>query len=238
MNSGKARVRGALPRSECKSAACAAEAELGECPSSRWDGEPIDGFADEVAELKGGGMGMLMKFDYAKEKFFISDDEVPLGREFVAHCGSYARGWTKFIDKRPVDVKVLKVNEGQPPTRDKLDEPELADTENDPWVFQRYLPLEDPDSGEVIIFVSKSTGGKIALGDLLDTYQHNTPGLPMIKLPAPRFNTKSFGPKPQARVPDQRLDRRQQDREDDHVADGAPGRLFDPEDPLYDDFMK
>src|SRR4051794_37829088 len=93
--------------------------------------ESINSLADEVAELKGGGMGTLMKFDYAKERFFIGNDEVPLGREFIAHCAGCARGWTKFVEKKPVDVRVLKVRDGQPPDRSELDDYGLANTEND-----------------------------------------------------------------------------------------------------------
>ena len=203
------------------------------------DSEPINGLADEVAELKGGGMGTMMKFDYAKERFFVSDDEVPLGREFIAHCGSYARGWVKFADKKLVDTKVRKVSEGKPLERNELDDPKLAGTENDPWVFQRYLPLEDLDSGEIIVFVSKSTGGKIALGGLLDTYQHNTHrGLPIIKLCRGTFNTKSFGSKPR---PDFKITGWTGNNKITKTITSQtepPEDLFDPEDPHYVDFMK
>ncbi|HEY7232237.1 MAG TPA: hypothetical protein VH934_07530 [Xanthobacteraceae bacterium] len=157
----------------------------------------IDGLAEEVAELKGNGFGPLLKYDYAKEKYFVGEDEVPLGREFIAHCDQYARGWTKFVDKVPVDVRVFKIGNGKPPERHELDELQLADTENDLWVFQRFLPLEDLETGEIIVFVSKSVGGKIALGDLLSTFGANAHrGLPMVKLATGSFNTKSFGKKP------------------------------------------
>jgi hypothetical protein len=138
------------------------------------DNRQMEQLQDEVTELKGGnGIGTLLKFDGNKQKYFIGEDEVALTHEYIAHCDQYARGWTKFVNKVPVDMKILKVAEGKPPIRNELDERELADTDNDPWVFQRYLPLEDVETGEIVVFVSKSIGGKIALGELLDTYARN-----------------------------------------------------------------
>ena len=95
-----------------------------------------------------------------------------------------------------------KVGEGKPPERDELDEPELADTDDDPWVFQRYLPLEDPETGEILVFVSKSVGGKIALSDLLGVFERNWDrGRPIVKLAIGSFKTTEFGMKPRPSFP-------------------------------------
>ena len=162
------------------------------------DNRQMEQLQDEVTELKGGnGIGTLLKFDGNKQKYFIGEDEVALTHEYIAHCDQYARGWTKFVNKVPVDMKILKVAEGKPPIRNELDERELADTDNDPWVFQRYLPLEDVETGEIVVFVSKSIGGKIALGELLDTYARNWDrGLPTVKLAIGAFNTSEYGKRP------------------------------------------
>jgi hypothetical protein len=157
----------------------------------------IEKLHDEVEELEGNGIGKLLKFDIKTRKYFIGDNEVPLGREYIAHCDQFARGWTKFVNKEKVDQKVVKVSEGKPPTRKELDDLDLVDTENDSWVYHRYLPLEDIETGEIVIFVSKSRGGRIALTELLKTYAHTWErGLPTVKLATDTFPSPAYGPIP------------------------------------------
>jgi hypothetical protein len=166
------------------------------------DNQYVDQLREEVAELGGNDFGTLLKFDWDRKKFVVGKDEVALGREFIAHCDQYARGWVKFVDKAPVDVQVKKVGEGKPKERNELDEPELADTDEDPWVYQRYLPLEDPETGEILVFVSKSVGGKIALSDLLGIFERNWDrGRPIVKLDVSSFKTKEFGMKQRPSFP-------------------------------------
>lgn len=129
-----------------------------------------------------------------------------MGRKFIAHCDQYARGRVKFVDKAVVAVEIKKVSEGKPKEREELDEPELAGTDEDPWVFQRYLPLEDPDTGEVLVFVSKSVGGKIALSDLLACFERNWDrGRPIVKLAT---GTSGVRREAAAGLPGHRVDRR------------------------------
>jgi hypothetical protein len=153
---------------------------------------------EEVSDLVGENFGQLLKFD-ANEKNFsiIGGADVELGHEYVALCDQYARGWVKFVDKKPVSVRIKKLSEGQPPAREDLDDEGLAGTEDDPWVFQRYLPLQDVKTGEVVTFVGKSVGSKIALGNLLSTFaigSHH--GRPIIKLAIASFGTRDYGKKP------------------------------------------
>jgi hypothetical protein len=162
----------------------------------------VERLRDEVAELGGNGFGTLLKFDWETKQYMVGKDEISLGRKFIAHCDQYARGWVKFADKAVVDVRVKNVSEGKPPERDELDEPMLADTSDDPWVFQRYLPLEDPETGDVVVFVSKSVGGKIALADLLGVFERNYDrGRPIVKLAIGSFKTREYGVKPRPSFP-------------------------------------
>lgn len=156
------------------------------------DSKYVDQLRDEVAELGGNGFGTL--FDWETKKFLVGKDEIALGRKFIAHCDQYARGWAKFVGKAPVEVRVLKVDQGKPPERHDLDFPMLAGADEDPWVFQRYLPLEDPVTGEVLVFVTKSSGGKIALSDLLSVFERNYDrGRPIVKLASARSKLASTG---------------------------------------------
>jgi hypothetical protein len=151
---------------------------------------------EELSEM-GSGFGTLLKFDATTSKYIIDNDEVAVGREYIAHVDQYARGFVKFVDKRPVDVRIAKLGEGIPPKRDDLDDLDLADTEDDPWVFQRYMPLEDTKTGEVVVFVGKSVGAKIALERLLRTFASgHYRGHPIIRLGIGSFPTKDYGPKP------------------------------------------
>src|SRR5262245_7938950 len=150
---------------------------------------------EEIAS--GGGVGPLLKFDANTSKYTINKNEVPVGRKFIAHIAQYARGWVLFRDKRPVEYKIYKITEGKPPDREELNSA-IADSGDDGWVFQRYLPLEDYDTGELITFVSKSTGARIAIENFIKAYMmgRHRGGLPVVSLAIGDFPTNGFGRKP------------------------------------------
>jgi hypothetical protein len=61
----------------------------------------------------------LLKF--VKGKYYIGNDEVALGREYIAHVSQLNHGWVKFVDGRVTDQRIGTVAEGfQPPTREEL----------------------------------------------------------------------------------------------------------------------
>ena len=99
---------------------------------------------------------------------------MPVGRKFIVHVLQFARGWVLFRDKRPVDSKVHKITEGRGPDREELNSA-IANSDDDGWVYQRYLPLEDYDTSELITFVSKSTGAKIAIENLIPGLRDGAP---------------------------------------------------------------
>ena len=176
---------------------------------------------EEIAS--GGGFGPLLKFDANTSKYTIDKNEVPVGRKFIVHIQQYARGWVLFRDKRPVECKIHKITEGKPPDREELDSA-IADSDDDGWVYQRYLPLEDYDTSELMTFVSKSTGAKIALENLIQAYMmgRHRGGLPIICLTISDFRTREFGRKPR---PDFKLIGWTSDHEEGPppTADGDPG---------------
>jgi hypothetical protein len=107
----------------------------------------------------------MLKF--TKGDFFVGDDQVPLGTEYLAHCVAWTKCWIKFVDKKLVDKKMYRVSRGERPLdRNDLDEIEKANTDKDPWSFQYMLPLESMESGEVLIFTSSSIGGRRAVSEL------------------------------------------------------------------------
>jgi hypothetical protein len=159
-----------------------------------------------AAAQEDAGFEKILKFK--KGKYFIGEDEIPLGTKYLAHTTAWTKCWIKFLDGEVADRKMYRVALGEkPPVREDLDErnedewPNGLDGEPaDPWVYQYLLPLENLETGEVAIFVSSSYGGKRAVSDLCDAYAKNTKktgcGQPIIKLKTTDMPTKKFGKVP------------------------------------------
>jgi hypothetical protein len=157
---------------------------------------------------QGSGLGPLMKFK--KSKFFIGDQELPIGRKFIAYAEDWRKDWVKFRGGEVVDQRLGKVADGfESPERQELDDQDQATWEKgndgkprDPWVAQDYLPLEDAETGERFLFVTSSAGGRIALDKLCARFARNIDkGLPTIKLGVADFPTKAYGPIPRPDFP-------------------------------------
>jgi len=157
-------------------------------------------FLQVAAETQSEGLGKLLKFD--KGKYFIGDDEVKIGHEMLAHVGSTMRGWTKFENGKVAKQHVGRISDGfQPPAREALGdlddskwEKDSTGKPRDPWVAQFYLPLEDPDTGEVVVFVTGSKGGNGAVGKLCAVYGRNIgKGSPIIKLGVRSYRHSKYG---------------------------------------------
>ena len=93
----------------------------------------------------------------------------------------------------------------RPPEREDLDDfdedkwPEGIDGKPaDPWLFQYLLPFETISSGEVIVFVTASFGGRRAVADLCSAYakrarKNGNCGQPIVRLAKTEMPTKKFG---------------------------------------------
>jgi len=141
----------------------------------------------------------LLKF--AKGKYTIKEEEVPLGTEFIAYCRMWVKGWVKFIDKKVVEKKLYKVALGEKrPPRDELDEVEKINTTHDPRGDQYFLPLENLETGEVLIFITSTWGGREAVRELCDEYgkriRAEQYGQPIVQLAAGTRKTKDYGDVP------------------------------------------
>jgi hypothetical protein len=160
-----------------------------------------------AAAQQDGGFETLLKFK--KGEYFSANEEVPLGTEFIAHCIGWTRGWTKFENQAVVDRKMFRVADGRrPPDRDELDANDptqwpigISGQPADPWVFQFYLPMENRETGEVVIFVTSSFGGKRAVADLCKTYSRRVARTgkseqPVIKLDKAKMPTRQWGDVP------------------------------------------
>jgi hypothetical protein len=128
-----------------------------------------------AAAKEDAGFEKILKFKQGE--FSIADDPVPLGSEFLAHPESWTKTWIKFVDGQVADRKLYSVARGEKPVqREELDDyeestwPKRDGKPNDPWVFQYLLPLENTSTGEIVIFVTPSVGGRKAVSDLCRVY--------------------------------------------------------------------
>jgi hypothetical protein len=143
-----------------------------------------------TAAQEDAGFEKLLKFK--KGEYFIGEEEIALGTEYLAHAAAWVKCWIKFIDGEPVDRKPYRVALGEkPPLREDLDARDEDDwpkdddgNPSDPWSLQYLLPLENLKNGEVVIFCTSSFGG---------THQKTACGQPIIKLAKTTFPSKKYG---------------------------------------------
>lgn len=149
------------------------------------------------------GFEKLLKFK--KGQYECDNEEVKLGTEYVAHCEGWTKAWIKFVEGQVVDRKIFPVAESRrPPDREELDDLQLRGTKDpksglsaDPWVYQHLLPLEDK-AGDLVVFVTSSTGGRRAVADLCKSYgrrlaRTGVSDNPVIKISSVDMPTKHFG---------------------------------------------
>lgn len=135
--------------------------------------------------------------------------EVELGSQMIAHCVGWTKIWVKFWDNKVAERRVYRVGRKEvAPERDQLPDYDeesrkkwqtgLDNRPRDPWVLQYLLPMEDPETGEVCIFVASSFGGKRAVADVCQTWatkarRNPDVGQPLVRLQKTMFPTKNYG---------------------------------------------
>lgn len=146
----------------------------------------------------------MLKFK--KGKYFIDDDPVPLGSEYLAYAGAWTKAWVRFADGKLAEPhRLYNVARGEKaPDRNDLgylDESSWPlgydGRPSDPWVFQYLLPLENLMTGERAVFTTSSVGGRQAVSDLCREYAKRTldgqTGQPIIRLAVSEMPTKNYG---------------------------------------------
>jgi hypothetical protein len=145
---------------------------------------------------------------FKEGKFLVGEDQIELGREYIAHVLDWTRGWVRWEDGVIVETHMARVMDNTKlPTREDLGHQDESQWEDgkDPVVFQNILPVEDAETGEYMLFATSSVGGKIAVeklcNDVARTYKAGSKyGLPVIALNTKPFTTK-FGTKPRPHFP-------------------------------------
>jgi hypothetical protein len=164
-----------------------------------------DGLSYLASDASG---GTVLRFN--KDGKFIKptqgDEEVPEGTQLVCHWDQARGGFQRFLEKgeRP-DVRIDLVFGGKPPERDELDDndpatwpvSQLTGKQEDPWRKIRIVPLENPETGEILLFSTTSKTGIRAVSNLLQQAARmmaKEPNqLPVIKLRCGGYDDRRFG---------------------------------------------
>jgi hypothetical protein len=141
---------------------------------------------------------------FRKGEYFIDEEQVPVGSEYLAHPEAGVKVWRKYDGERLVEHLVYNVAKGEkPPEREDLDD--WPQNENwptddsgeayDPWALVYLLPFEKVEMGEMIIFSTRSMGGRRSVADLARAWTQRCKrvtncGLPIIKLAVTTFYSK------------------------------------------------
>ena len=165
-----------------------------------------------LAATQGYGSEKLLKF--RKGKFFVMQEEVPLGTEYVAHASEMTYCWIKFsADGQVVERRHGRAADGyEPPKREELDDWNdkskwrvIDGVPRDPWAFQHLLPLEHLETGALSIFTTGSVGGEIGVKELVYQWAKRAKkgqrSLPIIKLASIDMMSKKYGAVPRPHFP-------------------------------------
>jgi hypothetical protein len=153
------------------------------------------------------GFEKMLKFK--KGIYYCDGEEIALGTKLIAHCVGWTKTWVHFVDQKVIERKIYRVARGEKaPERDQLPDNDQSKwpiginrLPADPWVYQYLLPLEDPHTEEVRIFVGSSFGGRRAVADLCAAYsrravKNKSSGQPIITLQTLMMPTKNYGDVP------------------------------------------
>ena len=124
-----------------------------------------------------GALGTFIKFGkngaYQKQ---LDDAEIPKGTKCVVVYDQTRLGWIKFQGKglQPIRKMGLVFDGFNPVERNELDDQDqslwevgISGEPTDPWQFQILLPLQDTESGELLIFGTTSKTGRGACDNVI-----------------------------------------------------------------------
>ena len=166
--------------------------------------------AENIANAASEDAGFEKMMKFKKGDYWLDNREVPHGTTYIAHAIGWTKTWVHFENGMVVDRKIYRVARGEKPVeRDRLDcldettWPFGLDGKRrmDPWVYQYLLPMEDPKTNEVCLFVTGSFGGRRAVADVCTAWGRRNVknpgcGQPIVKLGKAMMPTKHYGDVP------------------------------------------
>jgi hypothetical protein len=162
----------------------------------------------------GGSGGPLIGFNGSTGIHRTVDDdvEVPAGTEFAAFLHETQRGFIKFNNGAPPDVRMIGISaNAEVPRREELGDLDqsqwplgLDGQRQDPWKEQIAFPMARRDAGgELFVYVARGQVALNAVADLLGRYRRHPKRqaglIPVIRLESGTYPSKKFGgfkPKP------------------------------------------
>ena len=128
---------------------------------------------------------------FVKGEYFIGDDEIEIGHEYIAYPFDAMIGFARWQDDMVVEQRLGRIADKFQLEREDLP----ADQE---WKPQRALPLEDAETHDFVVFVSGSFGGKKAINNLINATARAVKAgrgeaTPLIRLAVGSFTSKEYG---------------------------------------------
>lgn len=175
-------------------------------------------YSSEVANIQKAARkdaGLEKRLKYKKGDYLLDGVETPVphGTKYRAHPEAWTKMWVRFekdddgnFKRADQNQKVYRVAKGeQAPEREDLgdmDDTKWAKgpdgkTPSDPWVLFYLLPFESMSDDELVVFSTRTIGGRRAVADLCSAYARhitkNGGGQPIIKLAEDVMPTKRYG---------------------------------------------
>ena len=146
----------------------------------------------------------FLKFVKGVYQHGSDDEELPVGTKMIPNMAELRTGFIKWYDGQAVEERMVRIIDGEVPTREECGELESANwptdangVKTDPWQNVSTLPMRDPETGQQFVFTTGSHGGRAAIGKLSFAYgrqrQQQDGKLPIIEMGASSYRHKSYG---------------------------------------------
>jgi hypothetical protein len=164
--------------------------------------------AERIARATQGDAGFEALLKFKKGHYWLDNSEIPLDSEYIAYAIGFTKQWICWENSKPIERHTYRMSEGKiVPEREDLDRQDQSKWEEgldgrpaDPWQLNFILPLENPTTGDLVVFSSSSFGGKRAIGELCNSWARRASrqvlGQPIVKLQVKDMPTKKYGPIP------------------------------------------
>jgi hypothetical protein len=143
------------------------------------------------------GVQEILKFN--EDHFHVRGELVPVGTRYYAHPTSWERQWVRFDDNKVTErIRIRVATKKLLPARNRLSDPQLEDTDNDPWSNQNVVAFENVETGNLAAFTTQSNGGRMAIEELVKTWSKavlagKARGLPIVELQISSFKSSKKG---------------------------------------------
>jgi hypothetical protein len=202
------------PKTQDKSAHASPKQQLTVSTAPAVPASARDEALDRHLSEWGGGGGRLIAFNGSTGVHRTLDDgvEVPPGTEFVAFPHETQRGYIRFNEGAPPDMRMVHICEdAEVPKRETLGDCDqrswstgLDGNKQDPWKEQFAIPLARYDAGaELFVYVARGQVAMNSISNFLGRWRRHPNRqadlIPVVRIESGTYPSKRFGglkPKP------------------------------------------